>query len=138
MSEKEGGLLVDLLNDGLQFLSAQLFGAVRGQLFLKNNLDNAGLKLLEFPHVVLGGFPLYHFWDNPRGLFILGNDASPLVQVAGVNETSSLAPGCLLRGVIGGVDVFLALSFVVKYRLIDGELGGTLMVRIFLWRLQKE
>ena len=70
--------------------------------------------MLEFPHVVLGGSTLYHFWYYPRGLFILGDDASPLVQVASVNETSSLAPGSLLRGVIGGVDVFLALSFVVK------------------------
>ena len=43
MREKERGLLVDLLNDGLQFLRAQLFGAVRGQLFLKDDLDNAGL-----------------------------------------------------------------------------------------------
>ena len=115
MREKEGGLLVDLLNDGLQFLGAQLFGAVRRQLFLKDDLDDAGLQLLEFPHVVLHGSPVYHFWDNPRGLFILGDDASPLVQMASVNETSSLALGCLLRGVICGVDVFQALSFVVKH-----------------------
>ena len=58
--------------------------------------------------------------------------------MASVNESSSIVLWCLLGDVIGAIHIFLALSFVINYHLLNREMGATLMVRIFLGVLQKE
>ena len=58
--------------------------------------------------------------------------------MASLNESSSIVLWCLLGDVIGAIHIFLALSFVINYHLLNGDLGVTLMVRIFLGVLQKE